>query len=77
MLVQAQESLLRKAVIRFDCWPFREEYRHLEVDQDKWFTMGEKDQKHHLDVVFSEILGSVPKDVNTYVQITVIVLMGC
>ena len=29
--------------------------------------MGEKDQKHHLDVVFSEILGSIPKDVNTYI----------
>ena len=41
-LVQAQESLLRKAVIRCDRWRFREEYRHLEVDQDKWFTMGEK-----------------------------------
>ena len=47
-LAEAQESLLRKAVIRSDRWQFRKEYEHLEVDQDKWFSMSIKTQKHHL-----------------------------
>ena len=47
-LVEAQDSLIRKAVIRSDRWRFWQEYNHLEVDQDKWFTMNEKAQKKHL-----------------------------
>ena len=45
--VQAQESLLRKAVIRNDRWLFRDEYKHLEVDTDKCFTLTERTQKQH------------------------------
>ena len=55
--VQSQESLLRKAVIRIDRWRFREEYKYLEVDTDKWFGMSEKAQKIHLRKVYSEPLG--------------------
>ena len=55
--VQSQESLLRKAVIRTDRWRFREEYKYLEVDSDKWFGMSEKAQKIHLKKVYSEPLG--------------------
>ena len=64
-LVEAQEKLLRKAVIRSDRWRFREEYMHLEVDQDKWFTMNEKSQKRHMGKVYSAVLaidGSNPKE---------------
>ncbi|MBC6401887.1 MAG: hypothetical protein GDA37_12950 [Ekhidna sp.] len=60
--VQSQESLLRKAVIRADRWRFREEYRHLEVDTDKWFAMSEKAQKVHLKKVYSEPLGMKVND---------------
>jgi hypothetical protein len=59
-LVEAQEKLLRKAVIRCDRWRFRDEYAHLEVDQDKWFTMNVKSQKYHLDKVYSEALAISP-----------------
>ena len=55
--VQSQESLLRKAVIRTDRWHFREEYKYLEVDSEKWFGMSEKAQKIHLKKVYSEPLG--------------------
>ena len=61
-LAEAQESLLRKAVIHSDRW---KEYEHLEVDQDKWFSMSIKTQKHHLSRVYSEQLGSGPIVVST------------
>ena len=34
-LHQAQENLLKKAVLRNDRWRFRDEYEHLEIDSDK------------------------------------------
>lgn len=52
-LVEAQEKLLRKAVIRSDRWRFRGEYAHLE---DQWFTMSDKSQKCHMGKVYSEVL---------------------
>ena len=58
-LVEAQDSLIRKAVIRSDRWRFRQEYHHLEVDQDKWFTMNEQAQKKHLQRVYAEPLSSI------------------
>ena len=58
-LVEAQDSLIRKAVIRSDRWRFRQEYHHLEVDQDKWFTMNEKAQKKHIQRVYAEPLSSI------------------
>lgn len=48
---------MRKAVIRNDRWRFREEYKHLEVDTDKWFGMSEKAQKVHLRKINSQPLG--------------------
>ena len=56
--VQSQENFLRKAVIRNDCWRFRQEYQHLEVDVDKWFTLSEKAQQTHIRKVLSESLES-------------------
>ena len=70
-LAEAQESLLRKAVIHSDRW---KEYEHLEVDQDKWFSMSIKTQKIHLSRVYSEQLGSGPivvsasNDSNDYIN---------
>ena len=58
-LVEAQDSLFRKAVIRSDRWRFRQKYHHLEVDQDKWFTMNEQAQKKHLQRVYAEPLSSI------------------
>lgn len=58
-LVEAQDSLIRKAVICSDRWRFRQEYHHLEVDQDKWFTMNEQAQKKHLQRVYEEPLSSI------------------
>lgn len=60
-LTQAQKNL-RKEVIRNDRWRFRAEYKHFEVDLDKWFSMSVKSQKQHLNVVCSEPLGFVPDD---------------
>ena len=65
VLTQAQENLLRKAVIRNDRWRFRAEYKHLEVDLDKWFSMSFKSQMYHLNIVYSELLESVPHDNST------------
>ena len=53
---KAQENLLRKAVLRNDRWRFREEYEHLEIDSDKWFTMSAKMQKAHMKKILSEPL---------------------
>lgn len=52
----AQESLLKKAIIKCDRWRFREEYNHLEIDSDKWFTMNEK---QHVKRVLSEPLTAI------------------
>ena len=60
-LEQSQDNLLRKGVIRNDCWRFRHEYQHLEVDADKWFTLGEKVQQAHIRKVLTESLGSVQR----------------
>ena len=35
-LVESQENLLWKAVIRSDHWHFQQEFQHLEMDSDKW-----------------------------------------
>ena len=56
--VQSQENLLRKAVIRNNSWRFRQEYQHLEVDVDVWFTLSEKAQQAHIRKMLSELLGS-------------------
>ena len=43
--VESQENLIRKAVICNDRWRFCQEFQHLEIDSDKWFTLSEKTQK--------------------------------
>lgn len=57
--IQAQENLLRKAVIRSDRWCFRQEYKHQEVHSDKWFTLSEKAQQNHMKKVLNESLGCI------------------
>ena len=54
---QAQENLVKKAVLQTDRWRFRDEYSHLQVDSDKWFSMSKKMQMAHLNRVYSEPLG--------------------
>ena len=53
---KAQENLIKKAVLRNDRWRFRNEYEHLEMDSDKWFSISEKMQKAHIKKVLSEPL---------------------
>lgn len=60
--VQSQENL-RKAVIRNDHWRFCQEYQHLEVDADKWFTLSEKTQQTHIRKMLTESLGSVQQSI--------------
>lgn len=43
--VEFQENFLWKAVIRSDCWRFRQEFQHLKMDSDRWFNLSEKVQK--------------------------------
>ena len=42
-------------------WRFHQEYQHLEVDVDKWFTLSEKAQQAHIRKVLTESLGSVQR----------------
>ena len=55
-LTEAQETLTKKAVIRNDRWRFRDEYKHLEVDHDKWFSMTVSAQQRHFSSVYNESL---------------------
>ena len=52
-------SLLKKAVLRNDRWRFRSEYKHLQIDSDKWFSLRKKMQKAHIKKVLSEPLPPV------------------
>ena len=51
----------RKIFFRNDHWRFRQEYQHLEVDADKWFTLSEKAQQAHIRKILTELLGSVQR----------------
>ena len=56
--VESQENLIRKVVIHNNHWRFRQEFQHLEIDSDKWFTLSEKAQKCHINKVLSVSLGN-------------------
>ena len=56
--VESQENLIRKAVICNDRWRFRQEFQHLEIDSNKWFTLSEKTQKCHINKVLTVSLGN-------------------
>ena len=68
-LVGDQENLLKKAVIRNDRWRFREEYKHLEVDLNKWFHWSEDVQKRHMKKVYQSELGSCELSRNISVHV--------
>ena len=67
--VESQENLIRKEVIRNDRWRFRQEFQHLEVDSDKWFSLSEKAQKSHINKMLTASVGSFQQHVAEPVKI--------